>query len=771
MAQDQLLLSRAQATVLARDFSMAVRLYKQLLKDDKDNVFLLGQLGNLYMKSGQDEKALEVFKRIAKLGDGKSEALITMGGIYRRLKMYEKSIEVLEQALSLDGKNPQISYNLGFTYKYMGKLENAINCFEDAIEMNPNDVLAYNHLGAIYASRGEHEKAVQSYRKGLNIDANHPILLLNIAKSYEALGEYEKACSSYSGALRSRPLWVEAIDSYARLLIALQRTNEAYELVHSALSVNPEDANLKEALENVKKYMDKESLLSIENANKKDEIPSLFPSVQKIDDDDIDPVNTEIPLDEEEFSSEDEDMKIGESQDDEKLFQSQNDESKDDESPDSEVPENTEQSQNPQPVDAVENIAGEGEAENSQDDENQTQTDEQNLQDEDYDFDFESLGMDDLADDSIEPLLLANDDKSLENQKENLDSLIKNDEIPLDSGEKSDTANEIFDDFEDDRLFESDEQKDEVAKPLADGFEPFNNKDEKSPYSVDKNLSKENQKKNSNPSDNNINPQGNANSLAQKELEIALKTLENAEKIEDSSRKILDDASKIAENLKPKSSSANDDDKNSEAEDEVGNEIEQNEALPALEEADGSSNNEIEKNEEDSDTEDLEELPNDDNQYDEDEHDGEDIFSFPNENDWNDENDNNVETVETEDFADVVPKNAIDIDPKAESSELALFLKLKDLLAFLPDNKKQEFESSRNRILLDYIISKLSGKKGLFKKADKLANDEPTKEQMQESQTQENILLDGICVIKSLSKYLPDEKLKLAIEEELSRIC
>ncbi|MGI5059172.1 tetratricopeptide repeat protein [Treponema pectinovorum] len=770
MAQDQLLLSRAQATVLARDFSMAVRLYKQLLKDDKDNVFLLGQLGNLYMKSGQDEKALEVFKRIAKLGDGKSEALITMGGIYRRLKMYEKSIEVLEQALSLDGKNPQISYNLGFTYKYMGKLENAINCFEDAIEMNPNDVLAYNHLGAIYASRGEHEKAVQSYRKGLNIDANHPILLLNIAKSYEALGEYEKACSSYSGALRSRPLWVEAIDSYARLLIALQRTNEAYELVHSALSVNPEDANLKEALENVKKYMDKESLLSIENANKKDEIPSLFPSVQKIDDDDIDPVNTEIPLDEEEFSSEDEQI-TGEGE-------NSAEQKKDEE----QIPftgENTDESGNSL-------LGDDEESKNPANDENSLE-DEKSTEDENDDFDFESLGMDDLADDSIEPLLLANDDKSLENQKENLDSLIKNDEIPLDSGEKSDTANEIFDGFEDDRLFESDEQKDEVAKSLADGFEPFNNKDEKSPYSVDKNPSKENQKKNSNPSDN-INPQGNANSLAQKELEVALKTLENAEKIEDSSRKFLGDASKIAENLKPKSSSANDDDKNSAAEDEVGNEIEQSEALPALEEADGSSNNEIEKNEEDSDTEDLEELSNDVNQYDEDEEDGEDIFSFPNENDWNDEdaediedvfslpnendeNSDNIETVETEDFADVVPKNAIDIDPKAESSELALFLKLKDLLAFLPDNKKQEFESSRNRILLDYIISKLSGKKGLFKKADQLANDEPTKEQMQEPQTQENILLDGICVIKSLSKYLPDEKLKLAIEEELSRIC
>lgn len=257
MVQNQLLLSRARSATLARDFDLATRLYRQLLRKDRNNVELLKQLGNLYMKSGRDDLALPVFKNIVGLSKDDFDSLITLGGIYRRLKMYEESIAILEQALIFDSNNPQVSYNLGFTYKIMGDTENAIECFEDTIEMNPEDVLAYNHLGTIYAQKKEHEKAVQWYLRGLNVDTNHPVLLLNIAKSYEELGDYKKACEAYSRALRSKPLWNDAVGGFSRLLVKINRAPEAHELVKRALSVNPNDEILEENLKFVEKFVEK----------------------------------------------------------------------------------------------------------------------------------------------------------------------------------------------------------------------------------------------------------------------------------------------------------------------------------------------------------------------------------------------------------------------------------------------------------------------------------------------------------------------------------
>lgn len=255
MSQKQLLLSRARSATLSRDFELAARLYRQLLRDDRNNVSILTELGNLYIKSEQDELALPVFKRIAELDKKNFDVYITLGGIYRRLKRYDDSVAVLEQSLLINGDNPQVLYNLGFTYKIMGDTENAISFFEDTIEKNPDDVLAYNHIGTIYAQKNDHEKAIQSYLRGLNVDANHPVLLMNLAKSYEALGDYKKACEAYSHALRSRPFWTDAITDYSHLLVKLNRVNDAKTLVTRACSANPRDERLKACLDYVEQFV------------------------------------------------------------------------------------------------------------------------------------------------------------------------------------------------------------------------------------------------------------------------------------------------------------------------------------------------------------------------------------------------------------------------------------------------------------------------------------------------------------------------------------
>lgn len=244
MSDNELILNRAKAAVLSRDFTLAARLYKTLLKQKPQDVGLLSQLGSLYVKSGDDALALPVFKEIVQLKQNDFNALNNLGGIYRRLKKYSESVAVLEQALATGENDAQVSYNLGFTYKLMGDYDDAIACFEDVVATNPSDVLAFNHIGAIHALQGDHEKAIASYERGLKIDPNHPVLQLNMAKSCESLGKYDKAISAYENALRSKPGWLEAIDSYAHLLLKLNRTREAADIVLQAIRLNPKDVKM-----------------------------------------------------------------------------------------------------------------------------------------------------------------------------------------------------------------------------------------------------------------------------------------------------------------------------------------------------------------------------------------------------------------------------------------------------------------------------------------------------------------------------------------------
>ena len=247
-AQNDIILERAKAASLSRDYEQAAKLYRGLLKSDPKNLELLNALAESYVKSGNDSQAVPLYNEILRLDEHNVMALNEIGAAYRRMKKYDESIAALERAIILDETNIQIFYNLGFTYKLMGKYNDAIQCFKNVISENPSDVLAFNHLGSIYALQNNHREAVNAYLHGLKVDANHPVLHLNLAKSYEALGEYDKAGSEYEAALRTKPGWMEAMEGYADLLLNENKVRAAGDIVKKAVDLNPDNNDIRTKL-------------------------------------------------------------------------------------------------------------------------------------------------------------------------------------------------------------------------------------------------------------------------------------------------------------------------------------------------------------------------------------------------------------------------------------------------------------------------------------------------------------------------------------------
>lgn len=238
-------LERAETALLSRDFALAARLYKSVLKDDENNKDVLLKLGTCYVRANQDEKALEPYLKVLTFDKNNFDALNNLGGIYRRLGKYEESVKVLEAALKLGINTGEVNYNLGHTYKQMGHYDAAAESFYSVIDENPNDVLAYNHLGTIQAARGEYKKALQTYWRGLQIDPNHPILHFNSAISFAALEKYDDAINSYENALRTKPGWVEALEGYSALLVQQGNFQKAEEVLNTAIQITPNNEKLR----------------------------------------------------------------------------------------------------------------------------------------------------------------------------------------------------------------------------------------------------------------------------------------------------------------------------------------------------------------------------------------------------------------------------------------------------------------------------------------------------------------------------------------------
>ena len=241
---NSLILAKAQNAITAHDWATAARFYKELLRNDESNIDYLKELGSIYVRGGQDEKAIPYYEQIITFHPENTEAMVSLGAIFRRLKRYEDSVKILHKAQDISSGNPSINYNLGFTYKEMGDYDDAIDSFESVISRNPDDVLAHNHLGSIYFAQKEYEKAIAAYKRGLQVDQNHPILNYNLAHVYESMKNYPEAVRCYEIALKTRPGWLDAIRDFSELLIKCQETKQAQELVEQSIKLHPDDVDL-----------------------------------------------------------------------------------------------------------------------------------------------------------------------------------------------------------------------------------------------------------------------------------------------------------------------------------------------------------------------------------------------------------------------------------------------------------------------------------------------------------------------------------------------
>lgn len=133
------------------------------------------------------------------------------------------------------------------------------------------------------------------------------------------------------------------------------------------------------------------------------------------------------------------------------------------------------------------------------------------------------------------------------------------------------------------------------------------------------------------------------------------------------------------------------------------------------------------------------------------------------------------------------------VEELPQNPELALFVKLKELLEFLPEEEKCRFKSSETRLLLDYVIARLSGGKGLLKKAGEVieagvsafnssavsespAADEtvPAASEASAADTAEStptaVLTAGLKVVRKLTDELSDKNLVYAMETLLKKL-
>ena len=123
-------------------------------------------------------------------------------------------------------------------------------------------------------------------------------------------------------------------------------------------------------------------------------------------------------------------------------------------------------------------------------------------------------------------------------------------------------------------------------------------------------------------------------------------------------------------------------------------------------------------------------------------------------------------------FADV-DEFAEEAECTPSSPEVCDFKNLRTIFEYLPENGKDSFVSNRIRMVVEYVIAKTSGKRGLLKtakmwrKAAHLDNDEI---QNDEDKVTAKEIYDLVKYLKTLANELEDKEISKAICESADNV-
>ncbi len=154
--------------------SEGIKLYRERLEENPDDLKLKTELARLLIRSGTDEKikyvnlmdAKVLFEEVLQLFPGHAEALYRLGHISYENGHYEKSIEYFNQALSKSLSEIRAfrsTFSIAKAYHYLGENEKALSFLQRTIELDQerNFTNEIKEVEALLSEEGRYERVVR----------------------------------------------------------------------------------------------------------------------------------------------------------------------------------------------------------------------------------------------------------------------------------------------------------------------------------------------------------------------------------------------------------------------------------------------------------------------------------------------------------------------------------------------------------------------------------------------------------------------------------
>lgn len=194
---------KGQAYQQRGDEKGAIEAYEAALTHKPDAAEVVGELGTLYYKLGDYEKALSNYSQFEKLTEPSGYTYHKLGNCHFHLGAMAAAEKAYNEAKNLSPNDKNLAFNIGLVAYNKKDFDTALKIWESQLEANPRDPVVQLALCKVYRSQENFEKAEAMMNEALKAFPVIGSLYEEQALLYKAMGKEEEAKAAEANATKN----------------------------------------------------------------------------------------------------------------------------------------------------------------------------------------------------------------------------------------------------------------------------------------------------------------------------------------------------------------------------------------------------------------------------------------------------------------------------------------------------------------------------------------------------------------------------------------
>ncbi len=169
----------------------AENIYRQVLREQPDNVDALHLLGIIAHQTGRSDDAAVLIRKAVAVKPDYAEAHYHLGLALEGQGKLADAVAAYRRVLELKPDNAHAHNNLGIALMGQGRPADAVAAFGKALALKPDLAEAHNNLGIALKDQGRLADAARAHRRAIAIDPDHAAAQAMLVEALQHMCDWE----------------------------------------------------------------------------------------------------------------------------------------------------------------------------------------------------------------------------------------------------------------------------------------------------------------------------------------------------------------------------------------------------------------------------------------------------------------------------------------------------------------------------------------------------------------------------------------------------